>query len=234
MSNSLALTRMRKGLSRRTSTASESQVTPSRGLVRAQLTKTRASFSRYVPALYDPSTKSLVIHPSAPTYIIAQRVKRLKNQAGDAFNPSIPYEQRLLMRNQLGEAFGTRKAKTRIKTMERNKVDAAAHEGVKDHLMLGIEEASKAMPSVDADSEVAIPRFIPPPNMETTDPSKVYPVVGTLIPVEEFNAITVDAIARAGTDKERMELMPFRSSRWIEQKLRNAVTLSSHEKKKQM
>jgi DNA-directed RNA polymerase I subunit RPA49 len=40
-----------------------------------------------------------------------------------------------LKRNDLGEAFGTRKAKSQIRAQERGKVNAAAMEGVKDHLM---------------------------------------------------------------------------------------------------
>jgi hypothetical protein len=47
-------------------------------------------------------------------------------------------------RDMLGEAFGTRKAKSRIRANERNKVDASAQEGVRDHLMVTIEEAARA------------------------------------------------------------------------------------------
>lgn len=144
---------------------------------------------------------------------------------------SIPYEQRLLMRNELGEAFGTRKAKSRIKAVERNKVDAAAHEGVKDHLMSGIEEAAKVMPSVDPSSESLIPQNIPPPDMSTTDPNRVYPLE-VLIPPEELSAIQVDALVKASTDKERMDLLPFGSSRWIEAKLRHAVQLKDRTERK--
>lgn len=43
-------------------------------------------------------------------------------------------------RNDLGEAFGTRKAKTQIKAEERNKVDVGAMQGVKGHLMESIGE----------------------------------------------------------------------------------------------
>lgn len=190
---------------------------------------------RYVPALYDPATSSLVLHPSTPTYMLSQRVKRLKAEGGAGMDSSIPYEQRLLMRNELGEAFGTRKAKSRIKAVERNKVDAAAHEGVKDHLMSGIDEAAKVMPSVDPAGDAAIPQNIPPPNMSTTDPNKVYPL-DVLIPPEETSAIhIVDAITKASTDKERMDLLPFGSSRWIEAKMRHAVSLKDRsERKRQM
>jgi DNA-directed RNA polymerase I subunit RPA49 len=43
-------------------------------------------------------------------------------------------------RNDLGEAFGTRKAKSQIRAEERNRVDVSAMEGVKGHLMESIGE----------------------------------------------------------------------------------------------
>lgn len=56
-----------------------------------------------------------------------------------------------LQRNDLGEAFGTRKAKSQIKAQERGKVNAAAMEGVKDHLMESI------VVSDEVDGEFHIP-----------------------------------------------------------------------------
>ena len=53
----------------------------------------------------------------------------------------------MLKRDQLGETFGTRKAKSRIKAVERNKVDAEAQAGVKDHLLSSIEVAAQNIPT---------------------------------------------------------------------------------------
>jgi hypothetical protein len=53
----------------------------------------------------------------------------------------------MLKRDQLGETFGTRKAKSRIKAAERNKVDAEAQAGVKDHLLSSIKLAGANIPS---------------------------------------------------------------------------------------
>jgi hypothetical protein len=50
------------------------------------------------------------------------------------------FQERLKKRNDLGEAFGTRKAKSRIKAEERNKVDAKAQEGARGHMMETILE----------------------------------------------------------------------------------------------
>lgn len=110
------------------------------------LTKCGLTRRRYLPALFDPSTNSLLVQPSAPAYILAQRVKRLKT-SNNTTNLSNPSEMRALQRDQLGEAFGTRKAKNRIKAAERNKVDASAQEGVKGHLLESIQTASASMPT---------------------------------------------------------------------------------------
>ncbi len=48
----------------------------------------------------------------------------------------------------MGEAFGTRKAKSRIKADERNKVDAGRQEDGREGLMELIEEKGKGMPTV--------------------------------------------------------------------------------------
>ena len=95
---------------------------------------------RYLPALYDPSTHKLHIHPSAPLYLLAHRVKRLSNAP---LSSTANREQRLewrAKRNNLGEVFGTRKAKSQIRAEERNKVDVGAMQGVKGHLMESIGE----------------------------------------------------------------------------------------------
>lgn len=95
-----------------------------------------------MPAIYDPSSHQMIIQPAAPTYVLAQRVKRTKisnmhitSQGSDLSH--------LAKRDVLGEAFGTRKAKSRIRANERNKVDANAQESVRDHLMVTIEEAAR-------------------------------------------------------------------------------------------
>lgn len=186
---------------------------------------------QYLPALYDPSTQSLVVAPSAPTYIMVQRVKRLKSMGHQTTHPSNPAEQRMLMRDQLGETFGTRKAKNRIKAVERNKVDAQAQAGVKDHLLSSIESASLNIPSAEALEVLANnARLIPPPNLTTTDPEEVY-ALNDLIPSEEYSAIDPTPIIKAADDRERMKLLPFGSSRWIEQKLRLALNMPFGTKK---
>lgn len=90
---------------------------------------------RYVPAVYDPSTKTLHVHPTTPLYLLAHRVKRMREAPLSTTQVSDMWKQR---RNNLGETFGTRKAKSQIKAEERNKVDVNAMQSVKARLMESI------------------------------------------------------------------------------------------------
>jgi DNA-directed RNA polymerase I subunit RPA49 len=95
------------------------------------------TYNRYLPGLYDPETNTLTLTP-APLYLMSHRAKRLKMAPlSSTATPDASAEWRI-KRNDLGEAFGTRKAKSQIKAQERGKVNAAAMEGVKDHLMESI------------------------------------------------------------------------------------------------
>jgi len=89
---------------------------------------------RYLPGLYDPETNTLTLTP-APLYLMSHRAKRLKMAPLSSGNTAEAQALWRTQRNDLGEAFGTRKAKSQIKAQERGKVNAAAMEGVKSHLM---------------------------------------------------------------------------------------------------
>jgi DNA-directed RNA polymerase I subunit RPA49 len=109
---------------------------------------------RYLPVIYNPSSGEMVIQPAIPTYLLAQRVKRTKvsdMMLNSAFMSTIPH---LTKRDQLGEAFGTRKAKSRIRANERNKVDASAQESARAHLMQHIDDAVVSGPQDGKDFAV--------------------------------------------------------------------------------
>lgn len=76
-------------------------------------------------------------------------------------------------------------------------------------------------------------RILPTPNLTTTDPALVYPIE-SLISDEEFRAIKIDTITKAGSDRDRMALLPHKGSRWIETKLRLAIQMPFGAKKNTM
>lgn len=103
---------------------------------------------RYVPALYDPSTSTLHIHPTAPLYLLTHTAKRLRVTVADEQRTAAQLRgaEYKAKRNDLGDTFGTKKAKSQIKAEERNKVDVSAMQGVKSHLMdsIGVRDAADA------------------------------------------------------------------------------------------
>lgn len=141
-------------------------------------------------------------------------MKRLRN-AG-LTNPQARAADYKAKRNDLGEVFGTKKAKSQIRAEERNKVDIGAMQGLKGHLMEAIGEKEE-------ESAVALPsELIPTPDLNTIEPSLVYPREA-LIPEGEWMAIDANALIKAKDDKERAGLLPYRRSRYAESKMRMAI-----------
>lgn len=85
----------------------------------------------YVAGVYDPETNSVHLAP-VPLYLLAHRVKRMRVDPTAATPATTLWKAK---RNDLGETFGTRKAKSQIREEERNKVDISAMAGVRGSLI---------------------------------------------------------------------------------------------------
>jgi DNA-directed RNA polymerase I subunit RPA49 len=174
----------------------------------------------YVAGVYDPSTNSVHLS-AAPLYLLVHRVKRART-AEDVVAPGSTLWK--AKRNDLGETFGTRKAKSQIRAEERNKVDITAMAGVRGSLMDSIG-------GIEKDNGPTAPsEFIPKPNLETKVVSEVY-ARSAIIPDSEWSAVDVHRIAATADDRARSDLLPFKKSRWIETKMRVAVEGPSNTKK---
>jgi len=168
---------------------------------------------QYLPAVFNPATGSLDIYPSTPLYLLGHRVKRLRNAGLTTQSRAADYKAR---RNDLGDTFGTKKAKSQIRAEERNKVDVGAMQGLKGHLMETIGEKEEV-------SDVTLPsELIPTPDLETIEPSLVY-TREALIPEGEWMAIDANALIKAKDDRERAGLLPYRRSRFAEGKMSMAI-----------
>lgn len=107
---------------------------------------------------------------SAPLYLVGQRVKALEKlqSIGDG------NKEYSIARNQLGEAFGTKKAKAAIRAAERNRVNGDAMQDVAGIIQDTIGSKTMALPSVEnLKSETDKVRPIPRLNTEATSPSEV-------------------------------------------------------------
>lgn len=155
----------------------------------------------------------------------------------DTSNPS---EERIKLRNTLGETFGTKKAKAAIRAQERNRVDVDAMKGVAGHLQGRIEENTESLPSKGTCSQLhytscssessfsyfyfpsleeakAIAdssRLIPPYDQGAGSPHLVY-ALEDIVPKAELDSISISPFKAAKTEQERRNLLPFSRSNWI-------------------
>lgn len=180
---------------------------------RDRIVSGEGSDCQYLAAVYDPETNKLHV-TNTPLYLLAHRVKRLRD-LGPSGTASLDTQWKA-KRNDLGEVFGTRKAKGQIKAEERNKVNATAMSSVRADLISSI--AAKEA----ADDTPAPPEVIPVPNLTTSNVDEVYPRAA-IVPDHEWSALNVTDIVKAKDDKERVACLPYRRSRWIENKLRVVV-----------
>lgn len=107
----------------------------------------------------DKTTNRIHVRP-VPLFLVGHHVKALNtleiaSQAGKDYSQA---------RNQLGEAFGTKKARAAIRAMERNQVDVGAMAGVSDVLQDMIGQKTNSLPQKEeadaiTDSNRPIPRY---------------------------------------------------------------------------
>ncbi|KAI6142490.1 RNA polymerase I associated factor, A49-like protein [Pisolithus tinctorius] len=129
----------------------------------------------------------------------------------------------------LGESFGTKKAKLAIKAQERNKVDVSAMETVVDHLQESIQKSTQALPSKEeAQATADSTRLVPPYNAEANVPSEVYPL-HNIIPETEWKTLSEAPFLVVGQN-QRIPLLPFQRSKWINQHLHSICDSSSPSK----
>ncbi|KAI0651188.1 RNA polymerase I associated factor A49-like protein [Trametes meyenii] len=169
----------------------------------------------YMIGVHDKRTNTTTLRP-VPLHILTRRVKALKN-----LRPiEVSTEERMAQRNNLGEAFGTKKAKAAIRARERNRVDIDAMKDVAGHLQDTIMENTGTLPTVEeAKATADSSRLIPPYNADALSPKDVY-ALHDIIPEAEFNALPISAFKTAKTDKDRIALLPFNRSDWLRLQLR--------------
>ncbi|GBE87161.1 RNA polymerase I associated factor, A49-like protein [Sparassis latifolia] len=169
----------------------------------------------YLIGVHDKRTNTTTLRP-APLHILVRQVKALKNLAP----MQISSEDRMHMRNQLGETFGTKRAKAAIRAQERNRVDVDAMRGVASHLQDTIQENTGSLPTrEEAKASADSNRLIPPHDANAQRPDDVY-AIHDIIPDNELNALSVSAFKAAETDLQRVALLPYSKSHWVNQHLR--------------
>lgn len=112
---------------------------------------------------------------TAPLFLVSHHVKALQTLSAGAAQDKQDY---IKARNQLGEAFGTKKARAAIRAAERNKVDVSAlGGGVQNVLQDMIQSKTSALPQrEDVEKDAGENRAIPRYNAQAASPAEVSPL----------------------------------------------------------
>lgn len=144
-----------------------------------------------------------------------KRVKRLKaveesdaarlgfGSVDSAANSAIDYKT---AQNLLGEAFGTRKRKQAIVSMEKNKVRAdSLGQPANEFIAQVLSESKDETASVISGEDIMASSLLPPYNRETLDVAEIYPVKG-LVPTECFKALPIETFIKLTVKSSKDEV----------------------------
>ncbi len=135
-------------------------------------------------------------------------------------------------RRDLGETFGTKKAKKAISNQDRNMIDSSKLESIEDSIIDAIKASTENLPSSEEVKEnISSDRPIPFYDLETTEVENIYSI-NSIIPKAEFNFIRVDSILNEPLLEDKLKLLPFSSSRYIKNKLSGIKDKSQTQKLK--
>ncbi|SCV03219.1 LANO_0G02872g1_1 [Lachancea nothofagi CBS 11611] len=179
--------------------------------------------SQYLVGIYDPAKRNIQLY-KAPVLATKVASKATKDLSG----PEIKQTERrsAALRNALGEAFGTKKAKKAIADIERNRIDSDKLVDSAIDIMDSVKTASKALPSREELQQVSSQdRTTPQANVNATDVEQIYPI-HNIIPKKEMQYIRVGAVLKETDEAARLELFPYTKSPYVSKKL---ATLSQTE-----
>ncbi|KAH7920228.1 RNA polymerase I associated factor, A49-like protein [Leucogyrophana mollusca] len=169
---------------------------------------------RYLVGVHNKRTGTTTLR-EAPLHLLAHDVKALKG----ADPAAVSALQRPEARAALGETFGTKKAKLAIRAQERNRVDVGAMQGVAGHLQESIQRNTQALPTKEeAKAAADSTRLVPTYDAGALNPEDVYPRPN-IIPDAEWKVLTTSPFTSAQDTQERIALLPFKRSSWVNEHL---------------
>ncbi|KAL7666020.1 DNA-directed RNA polymerase I subunit RPA49 [[Candida] zeylanoides] len=177
----------------------------------------------YAVCVYDPQTRSAELFraPMVQGRVLAKSKRR-------ATGPAIRQAgvRNFEQRTALGEAFGTKKAKSAIANVERNRIDA---DGLHDHqtdIVDAVAQTTEALPTrQQMEDRLVSERPTPPAHADATNVEEVY-VVSEMIPAKEWSFLRVQPVVEAANAAERLALMPWKSA-YVASRLERVVASGS-------
>lgn len=144
--------------------------------------------SNYCIGVYDHDTNSIELYqaPMMKGKVIAKSKRHYKGprikQLGVRNN---------LQRNALGETFGTKKAKSAINSLERNRIDSDKLQDMELDIVDSVKQTTVDLPTKEQmDQDSSDVRPIPPINLQATKVEDIY-AIDNIIPTFEFNSIRI-------------------------------------------
>lgn len=182
-------------------------------------TDSKHNSSQYVVGIFNKKKQCIELFK---TPMVSGKVisKAKKNLAGPAIKQKGSTVRGSVLRNALGEAFGTKKAKKAIVDLERNRIDADKLTEAAIDIVDTVKNASSGLPTrSEMELTVANDRPTPVANLDATDVEQIYPIEN-IIPKRELAFIRVGPIFKEKSIEGKLELLPFGSeSKYIAKKL---------------
>lgn len=175
--------------------------------------------SQYVVGVFNKKKNSVDLY-KAPVLVSKVVSKSKRDLAG----PKIKNQGQVrgsVLRNALGEAFGTKKAKKAISDLERNRVDSDKLVDVAVDIVDTVKSASKGLPTrKEMEASVSNDRPTPLANLDATDVEQIYPVEN-IIPSRELQSIRVNGILKEKDIEKKLDFFPYipKSTKYIKKKL---------------
>lgn len=175
------------------------------------------SSNQYVVGVYNAKKQTVQLYK---TPIISSKVvsKYSKTLSGPTIKSSSDVRASVL-RNALGEAFGTKKAKKAIADLERNRIDSDKLTDSAIDIVDSVRTAAKDLPSREQlEEKIAQERPTPLANIDATDVEQIYPIEN-IIPSREWQFIRVGPILKETDQEKRLEMLPYSQSQYLGKKL---------------
>lgn len=169
---------------------------------------------KYAVAIVPADSSEPVRIWDAQVLTTEKRVKRLKEVEGSdaarlgsgsvesAAAAAIDYKT---AQNLLGEAFGTRKRKQAIVSLEKNKVRADSLGQPATEFIAQVLSESKDENATTSSEDVMASSLLPPYNKETLNVGEIYPVSG-LIPSDCFKALPIEPFVKLTVKSSQEEV----------------------------
>jgi len=152
---------------------------------------------KYIVGVFNKDDNTVVLR-SAPFYNVTRKVKSVESLK----LPKFKLEKSLAARNELGQTFGTKKIKQKIRNIERNRVKIESLSNVVSHIHSTIEEKSSIIPSKDElEKAQEEDRLIPPFNAETLNIEEIYNIED-IVPDYELKTINIDELIKFKSQKD--------------------------------